>query len=63
MNISMEVIYEPRITQIEAYEKNPNAWVVEQLTQGKAEISSTSVILTPDSEKYVAYSVAIGTFR
>lgn len=63
MNASMEVIKSPLVTDLVTYERNPNAWVVEQLTTGSAELSSTSLVLTPDSENLVDYSLAIGTFR
>lgn len=63
MNATVKMVTNPLITDLSVYEKNPNAWIVEQLIEGKAEMSSSTLVLTPDSDHRVDYSLSISTFR
>ncbi|KAK6623950.1 hypothetical protein RUM44_010806 [Polyplax serrata] len=63
MGLNMTVLKTPLVSNIDAYKENPDYWILEQITNGTAEISATTLILSNKSLNICDYSFAIDTFR
>ncbi|KAL0278298.1 UNVERIFIED_CONTAM: hypothetical protein PYX00_000155 [Menopon gallinae] len=62
-NFTTRIIQNPLVSNLNEYELNPNAWIEEQLVNGTCDISSSTIILTPEASHSTLYSLGVGYFR